>query len=69
MSQNFSTRGVRKAMEDASPGSYQGDAIKFMQEHLEEYVKKIIPFARQISYSAGRKRVSKNDIKLAISRP
>jgi len=64
----FSGRSVRHAMEAASPGHIDRDSIKFFQEHLEEYVKATALYARQLAFFAGRKRISKEDLKMAIAK-
>jgi histone H3/H4 len=68
MSQFFSSRGVRRALEYSSPGHFTQKAVDFYGDFLEELTRDIIPDARELAASAGKKRVDADDIKLAAKR-
>jgi histone H3/H4 len=61
----FSSRSVRRALLDASPGHFTKDAVTELQTILEETVLKIVPDAREIASMAGKRRVTMHEIRLA----
>jgi histone H3/H4 len=65
----FSFLSVKKTMQASSPGTIESKAIDYMREHLADYVRSITPYARKLAYSHGRKRITKEDIKLALEHP
>lgn len=64
----FSARGIRKAMEAASPGHFTDDSVKFYDNLLQNLTEQIIPDARKFAFLAGRKRISSADIKIAAEK-
>lgn len=61
----ISINSLRKGLKEASPGAFTPDSIKKTQEVTQDLVKSLARTSRLFADTAGRKRVTDEDIKMA----
>lgn len=66
MAVHLSQRAIRGMIKHASPGLVSKEAIEEMTSQVQSFVSDVCKAARESSYRAGKKTISKEDILFVV---